>query len=121
MSAMGGKRTLAGLLINGEVRVPSNLPQVAIRIGEIARIPTPKYLLPRFHNPSAYGRYMGEELINFCRRLEVVRQRNSRKCVRAVVCNGGIFGERRTRVESETDALQLEEGDALPIVQHGQP
>lgn len=62
-----------------ELRIPSDLPQEAIRIREISGITTPVGTMPRLHEPPAALTDLSEHCIDFVRRANVVSKGESRE------------------------------------------
>src|SRR3990172_5280519 len=101
-------------LLDPEVRVPGHLPQVSVRVREVAGIAAP-ILVPRRLDQSRAGRLcLLQDSVHLLPRPHVVRQREAwEPC--PIRRHARVRGERLARKEREPGATGLEEGDDVDV------
>ena len=109
-----------GLLAGGrssldpEVRVPGDLPEEAVRIGEISRMPAPGRIFGGRHDRGAGCLGLCQHLLDLLASTHVVGDRESPEAV-AIVRNRGISGQLRSGEQPKPRSAGLEkaiEGDS---------
>ena len=71
--------TTPGGLLNPEVGVPGDFPQVALRVGEVAGVAAPKGVLGRFYQGGPGGHRHRQQVVHFRFGADVVGQGNAGK------------------------------------------
>src|SRR5689334_16428949 len=96
-----------------EVRIPGDLPEVPVRIGEVAGASAPRRVLRRLHHLSARGvrlRYRG---LNLTFLTHIVRERDAAKSrtIRGDLC---IASQALTREQTQRQRTRLKENHLAP-------
>jgi len=90
-----------------ELRIPRNFPKKPVGVGEVTRIPTPVRARTRLHDATTLGRDFLQQLIHFCRRAHVVRQREAGKS-RSRRRHSGIRRQQLARVQRQPGLAEFE-------------
>src|ERR1039458_7772737 len=106
------RETNAAILGDGKRRVPGNLPEETVGIGEVSGIATPKGLMSGLQDLRA-GRFrLNENLVDLVASARIVCQCDAGEAV-ALGRNIGVFRKMRTRIQGQRHAACLKENDTL--------
>ena len=101
----------AAVLAKRRVRIPADLPEMAVRIGEVAGMAAPGRILGRLHQASTGAFGLGEQRRDLVLGPDVVRQRHAAES-RHLRQHLGVLGKLGHGKQRHSDAVEIE-GDDL--------